>query len=60
MSLPQHRDTQETLAVLDRLDLDTDKPTEEETAKKYLVTDLFISRKVSHLCPLATTWQVWI
>jgi potassium voltage-gated channel Shaw-related subfamily C protein len=31
----QHRDTQETLAVLDRLDLDTDKPTEEEMARKF-------------------------
>lgn len=31
----QHRDTQETLAVLDRLDLDTEKPTEEELARKF-------------------------
>lgn len=31
----QHRDTQETLAVLDRLDLDTEKPTEEEVARKF-------------------------
>ena len=31
----QHRDTQETLAVLDRLDLDTDKPSEEDLAKKF-------------------------
>ncbi|KAI8439761.1 hypothetical protein MSG28_013448 [Choristoneura fumiferana] len=30
-----HRDTQETLAVLDRLDLDTEKPTEEEVARKF-------------------------
>ena len=34
-SLHQHRDTQETLAVLDRLDLDTEKPSEEELAKKF-------------------------
>lgn len=33
--LPQHRDTQETLAVLDRLDLDTEKPSEEELARKF-------------------------
>ena len=32
---PQHRDTQETLAVLERLDLDTEKPTEEELARKF-------------------------
>lgn len=31
----QHRDTQETLAVLDRLDLDTEKPSEEELAHKF-------------------------
>lgn len=33
--LAQHRDTQETLAVLDRLDLDTDKPSDEEVARKF-------------------------
>lgn len=33
--LSQHRDTQETLAVLDRLDLDTEKPSEEELARKF-------------------------
>lgn len=31
----QHRDTQETLTVLDRLDLDTEKPTDEELARKF-------------------------
>lgn len=31
----QHRDTQETLAVLDRLDLDTEKPSDEELARKF-------------------------
>ena len=37
ISLPllQHRNTQETLTVLDRLDLDTDKPNEEELAKRF-------------------------
>ncbi|KAK0084669.1 hypothetical protein PV325_006605 [Microctonus aethiopoides] len=30
-----HRDTQETLTVLDRLDLDTEKPTDEELARKF-------------------------
>ena len=33
--ITQHRNTQETLAVLDRLDLDTEKPSEEELAKKF-------------------------
>lgn len=31
----QHRDTQETLAVLDRLDVETEKPSEEELAIKF-------------------------
>ncbi|KYN12452.1 Potassium voltage-gated channel protein Shaw [Trachymyrmex cornetzi] len=31
----QHRDTQETLTVLDRLDLDTERPTDEELARKF-------------------------
>ncbi|XP_074598138.1 potassium voltage-gated channel shaker cognate w [Brevipalpus obovatus] len=35
MTYTQHRDTQDTLAVLDRLDLDTDKPTDEELAAKF-------------------------
>lgn len=35
MTYTQHRDTQETLAVLDRLDLDTEKMTEEEISKKF-------------------------
>lgn len=35
MTYTQHRDTQDTLAVLDRLDLDNDTPTEEEIAKKF-------------------------
>ncbi|CAO1398921.1 unnamed protein product [Diamesa serratosioi] len=35
MTYTQHRNTQETLAVLDRLDLDTEKPSEEEIARKF-------------------------
>ncbi|XP_034834494.1 potassium voltage-gated channel protein Shaw-like isoform X1 [Maniola hyperantus] len=35
MTYTQHRDTQETLAVLDRLDLDTEKPSDEEVARKF-------------------------
>ena len=35
MTYTQHRDTQDTLAVLDRLDMDTDKLSEEEIAKKF-------------------------
>ncbi|XP_018372703.1 PREDICTED: potassium voltage-gated channel protein Shaw-like isoform X3 [Trachymyrmex cornetzi] len=35
MTYTQHRDTQETLTVLDRLDLDTERPTDEELARKF-------------------------
>lgn len=35
MTYTQHRDTQETLAVIESLDLDSDPPTQEETAKKF-------------------------
>ena len=39
----QHRNTQETLAVLDRLDLDTDKPSDEEVAKRFGYEDEYYS-----------------
>ena len=41
----QHRDTQETLAVLDRLDLDTERPSEEELAKKFGYEDDYLKGK---------------
>ena len=34
MTYTQHRDTQETLTVLDTLDLDTEKPSDEEIAAR--------------------------
>ena len=51
----QHRNTQETLAVLDRLDLDTDKPSEEEVAKRFGYEDDYYSgqSKPSSLSPLS-------
>ncbi|ETN64486.1 potassium voltage-gated channel Shaw-related subfamily C, invertebrate [Anopheles darlingi] len=57
MTYTQHRNTQETLAVLDRLDLDTEKPTDEEVAKKFGFEDAYNKGKVSwwqHLKP-----QIW-
>ncbi|KAF0309415.1 Potassium voltage-gated channel protein Shaw [Amphibalanus amphitrite] len=47
MTYTQHRDTQETLAVLDRLDLDTDKPNEEEVARKFGFEDDYYNGTVS-------------
>ncbi|KAL1400938.1 hypothetical protein pipiens_007023 [Culex pipiens pipiens] len=52
-----HRDTQETLAVLERLDLDTEKPTEEELARKFGYEDDYFKGTVSwwqHMKP-----QIW-
>ncbi|XP_042236832.1 potassium voltage-gated channel protein Shaw-like isoform X2 [Homarus americanus] len=47
MTYTAHRDTQETLAVLDRLDLDTDKPSEEELARKFGFEDDYFSGNLS-------------
>lgn len=47
MTYTQHRDTEETLAVLDRLDLDTDKPSEEEIARKFGFEEDFTSNRLS-------------
>lgn len=43
----QHRNTQETLTVLDRLDLDTDKPSEEEIARKFGFEEAYAKGDVS-------------
>ena len=45
----QHRDTQETLAVLDRLDLDTEKPSEEDLAKKFGYEEDYLKGTFSNL-----------
>ena len=50
MTYTQHRDTQETLAALDRLDLDNDKPSEEEIARKFGFEDAYHEGRV-------TAWQ---
>lgn len=47
MTYTQHRDTEETLAVLDRLDLDTDKPSEEEIARKFGFEEDYASNRLS-------------
>lgn len=57
LSFSQHRDTQETLAVLERLDLDTEKPTEDELARKFGYEESYLNGTVSwwqHLKP-----QMW-
>ena len=47
MTYTQHRDTQETLTVLDTLDLDTEKPSDEEIAKRFGYEDDFYNGSVS-------------
>lgn len=47
MTYTQHRDTQETLAVLDRLDLDTDKPSDEEIARKFCMEEDYLNGTLS-------------
>ncbi|KAL3994263.1 BTB/POZ domain family protein [Acanthocheilonema viteae] len=47
MTYTQHRDTQETLAVIEGLDLDADPPTQEETAKKFGWEDDYYSGNLS-------------
>ena len=47
MTYTQHRDTQETLTVLDTLDLDTEKPSDEEIAKRFGFEDEFLGGTVS-------------
>ena len=50
MTYTTHRDTQETLQILDGLELDTDKPTEEDIMKKFGLDDEFQSGDL-------TCWQ---
>jgi potassium voltage-gated channel Shaw-related subfamily C protein 1 len=50
MTYTTHRDTQETLQILDGLDLDTDKPTEEDIMKKFGLEDRFQNGEL-------TCWQ---
>ncbi|ULU04420.1 hypothetical protein L5515_013435 [Caenorhabditis briggsae] len=47
MTYTQHRDTQETLAVIESLDLDGDPPSQEEIAKKFGWEDDFHSGSLS-------------
>ncbi|CAG9773644.1 unnamed protein product [Ceutorhynchus assimilis] len=47
MTYTQHRDTQETLAVLDRLDIDTEKPSDEEIARKFGYEDDYFKGSLS-------------
>ena len=47
MTYTTHRDTEETLQALDRLDLDTDRPTEEDIMKKFGLQERYESGELS-------------
>lgn len=47
MTYTTHRDTQETLQILDRLDLDTDKPTQEDIMKRFGLEEEFLTGELS-------------
>ena len=47
MTYTTHRDTQATLAILDKLDIETEKPTDEEVAKKFGYEDKYLSGNMS-------------
>ena len=47
MTYTTHRDTRDTLQTLDRLDLDTDRPTEEDIMKRFGLDEKFRSGDLS-------------
>ena len=47
MTYTTHRDTEATLAILDKLDIETDKPTDEEVAKRFGYKDMYLSGNMS-------------
>jgi len=47
MTYTTHRNTQETLQILDRLDLDTDKLTEEDVMKRFGLEDSYKNGKLN-------------
>ncbi|XP_068241470.1 potassium voltage-gated channel protein Shaw-like [Palaemon carinicauda] len=47
MTYTIHRDTQATLAILDKLDVDTDVPSEEEIARKFGYEEAYLNGRVT-------------
>lgn len=48
MTYTQHRDTQDVLSVLDRLEVDTDKPTDEEVYNRFGWEEDYLNGTLSH------------
>lgn len=47
MTYTCHRDTKETLLTLDRLDLDTDRPTNEDIMKRFGLEDKYRNNELN-------------
>jgi len=58
MTYTTHRDTQETLQILDQLDLDTDKPTQEDIMKRFGLEEQFQTTRTYH--PRGRHEEIWI
>lgn len=52
MTYTRHRNTQETLQTLERLDIDTERKTEEELYEKFHLEEEYLSDTL-------TKWQRW-
>ncbi|XP_043235733.1 potassium voltage-gated channel protein Shaw-like [Amphibalanus amphitrite] len=57
MTYTKHRDTQTTLAILDKLDLDSEHPSEEEIARKFGFEEDYMAGKLS--CWQTLKPKVW-
>ena len=58
MTYTTHRDTRETLQILDRLDLDSDTPTDEEVMKRFGLEEKFRSGQLN--CWQRLKPKVWL
>nr|BAE75955.1 potassium channel Kv3 [Trichonephila clavata] len=58
MTYTVHRDTQSTLAILDNLDLDAEKPSDEELARKFGVEEQYLAGKMS--CWQRIKPRIWL
>jgi potassium voltage-gated channel Shaw-related subfamily C protein len=47
MTYTTHRDTQETLQILDTLELDSDKPTDEDLMKRFGLNEVYTTGDLS-------------
>ncbi|XP_054711708.1 potassium voltage-gated channel protein Shaw-like [Uloborus diversus] len=58
MTYTVHRDTQSTLAILDNLELDTEKPSDEELARKFGMEEEYLAGKMS--CWQRIKPRIWL